>query len=171
MGRRLMRRLPDQLLAAALMLFCAARACAGGIEPARDLRADAKASGRDGMPLIVFFSSYSCPYCEQVATLHLEPLIEHGSTVGAVRVREVEIASGKTLRDFAGARMTHAEFADRENVSVTPVVKFFGPDGAEIASPLVGYSNADFYGDYLDASLRAARSTGWGQRRDSAPIR
>lgn len=141
----------------AILLWAAAGAYAGGIEPARDLRADARTSGRDGAPLVVFFSSYGCPYCEQVSSLHLEPLIARGSIAGAVRVREIEIGSRKAMRDFTGAATTHADFADRERVAVTPTVKFFGPDGAEIAKPLVGYSNADFYGEYLDASLRAAR--------------
>lgn len=144
-----------------VLLWAATGAYAGGIELARDLRADARAGARDAAPLIVFFSSYSCPYCEQVASLHLEPLIEHGiglgSVVGAVRVREVEVGSQRAMRDFTGAATTHADFAGRERVAVTPTVKFFGPDGTEIAKPLVGYSNADFYGEYLDASLRAAR--------------
>lgn len=144
-----------------VLLGVVAGAYAGGIELARDLRADARASARDTAPLVVFFSSYSCPYCEQVATLHLEPLIErgieHGSVGGAVRVREVEVGSRRAMRDFTGAATTHADFADRERVAVTPTVKFYGPNGVEIAKPLVGYSNADFYGEYLDASLRAAR--------------
>lgn len=144
-----------------VLLSVTAGAYAAGIELARDLRADARAGARDAAPLIVFFSSYSCPYCEQVASLHLEPLIERGiergSVTGAVRVREVEVGSHRAVRDFTGTSTTHADFADRERVAVTPTVKFYGPDGAEIAKPLVGYSNADFYGEYLDASLRAAR--------------
>jgi thioredoxin-related protein len=151
-----MRRYLRPLLPA-MLLWVAAAAFAGGIELASDLRADARASARDGAPLVVFFSSYNCPYCEKVASLHLEPLIARGSGAGAVRVREVEVASRKAMRDFTGTNTTHADFADRERVAVTPTVKFYGPDGAEIAKPLVGYSNADFYGEYLDASLRAAR--------------
>ncbi len=154
------------LVLAAVLPWAAAGAFAGGIELARDLRADARASARDAAPLVVFFSSYNCPYCEKVASLHLEPLIERGiargiargRVAGAVRVREIEVAGRKAMRDFTGAATTHADFADREGVAVTPTVKFYGPDGAEIAKPLVGYSNADFYGEYLDASLSAARA-------------
>jgi thioredoxin-related protein len=139
------------------LLWVAANTHAGGIDLATDLRADAKLSARDGAPIVVFFSSYGCPYCEIVSSLYLEPLTARGNAGGTVRVREVETGSRDSMRDFSGRQTTHADFADAERVSVTPILKFFGANGEEITEPLIGYSNAYFYGEYLEASLRTTR--------------
>lgn len=128
---------------------------AGSIKVVSDARAEARAAARDGVPLVLFFSSYSCPYCEIVSSLYLEPLAARGT---GARIREVEASSEKGMRDFAGNKSTHAVFAAAQRVSVTPVVKFYGPDGSEIADPLIGYSNSDYYGEYLESSLREARA-------------
>lgn len=154
--RRLGCRSLGPLLAAGL-LWVTPGAQADGIELASDLRADAKLTAQDGAPIVVFFSSYGCPYCEIVASLYLEPLASRGNAAGPVLIREVETGSGKSVRDFSGRRTTHADFANAGRVTVTPILKFFGANGEEIAEPIIGYSNSDFYGQYLDASLRAAR--------------
>lgn len=147
----------------AIGLLCgflaAAAAAAGGLPPAENLAADARAARRAAMPIVLFFSADSCPYCADVAEYHLEPLHTRGVYAGRAVFRVVNIESHALLRDFEGNRLSRAEFAGRYRVSLTPHIKFLDPDGRELAPPLIGYNTPDFYRGYLEGAIDAAIAT------------
>lgn len=125
---------------------------------ARDLRADAAAARESGTPIVLFFASDSCPYCHEVEDLYLEPMQRRGPYAGRVLIRKVHVDRATALVDFAGRRLGHDEFARREGASLTPLVRFYAPDGRELAGALRGISSREFYGgmlwDALDESIR-----------------
>ncbi|MPN42759.1 hypothetical protein SDC9_190316 [bioreactor metagenome] len=44
-----------------------------------------------------------------------------------------------------------------EKVKLVPVVAFYGPDGRQLAEPIVGARLPDFYQSYLDDGIDNAR--------------
>ncbi len=125
---------------------------------AGDLRADAAAARERGTPIVLFFASDSCPYCHEVEDLYLEPMQRRGPYAGRVLIRKVNVDRATVLVDFAGRRLGHDEFARREGAGLTPLIRFYAPDGRELAGALRGMSSREFYGgmlwDALDESIR-----------------
>jgi thioredoxin-related protein len=149
------RRLTTAGLAVAIVLLSA---CANA-EPlplARDLAADARLAALERTPIMVFFASRYCPYCGTVEDLYLRPMQQRGELARRVVLRMVVVESSEPLRDFAGALTRHEAFAQREAALFTPTIRFYGPDGKELAPALRGYSSADYYLGELEAAIERA---------------
>jgi hypothetical protein len=137
----------------------------------------------------MFFAPDFCPYCHEVEELYLEPMQRRGEYAGRVLIRKVHVDHATALVDFAGRCMGHDDFARREGASLTPLVRFYAPDGRELANALRGLSSREFYGgmlaDAVDESIlklrrdaqgsasAASGTTPWmeevGQRREQLP--
>lgn len=122
------------------------------LPPARDLVADA--AGRT--PVLVFFTNASCPYCREVENLYLRPMYSRGDYRGQLLIRVVEVGGDAPLVDFAGQRLSHGEFARRERVAFTPVIRLYDATGHELVPQLLGYSTPDFYLGYLEQAIEQA---------------
>jgi hypothetical protein len=105
---------------------------------------------------LVFFAASDCPYCQEVEELYLRPMQARGEDRGRYLLRVVLVDSAQKLRDFAGRPTDHGRFAAREGVWLTPVIRFYSPDGRQLAPSLVGYSSPDFYAGYLEQGIEDA---------------
>lgn len=123
---------------------------------AADLQRDGQQAQEEHLPVLVFFSAKSCPYCEQMRSLFLEPMYSSGDYAGKVIIREVKVESGLTLRDFKGKKVSHADFARLHGISLTPQILFMDPAGKELVPALVGLTTPDFFSGYLDEAINAA---------------
>ena len=119
---------------------------------AQDLVQDASAAQRQGMPLILLVSLSGCPFCEEVRKLHLAPLAATG-----VVVRQIHLDRDAQLIDFKGKRTTQRRFVKTLALRVAPTVFFFDRNGRQIAEPIVGAIHEDFYQEYLDEAIAAAK--------------
>jgi thioredoxin-related protein len=126
----------------------------GSLPAASDLAAELRAANCRGQPLLLMFSSSTCPYCHLVRDLFMEPLQGDARYPGIV-VREVEIDSGLPLTDFAGNSTTMEEFASRYGIFLVPTVMAFSVGGNSAGERLIGISNEDFYSHYLDEVIEA----------------
>ncbi|UJW80672.1 hypothetical protein [Hydrogenophaga sp. SL48] len=118
------------------------------------LRGAAQAAAALGEPLVVMTTLAGCPYCDLVRNHHLLPMRRAGQ-VHAVQIDTRDRTSN--LQGFQGENTTPAEQASVWKARFAPTVLFLGPQGQELAERLVGVAVADFYGEYLDARLQAAR--------------
>lgn len=135
-----------------LGLLLAGQAGAADLQAAADLRAEAASAARSGQPLVVLYSRSDCRYCESVRKDYLQPLQASAAHRGIV-VRQINQDSERPLRDFRGQAATHAGIAAGEKIKLVPVVSFYGPDGRQLAPPIVGARIADYYQSYLDDAL------------------
>lgn len=126
---------------------------AGTLEAASDLHAEAARAAQAGGPLIVIYSRADCRFCQTVKRDYLEPLTRHPTQGKRLLVREIGQDTDTPLRDFAGQASTHARYAAQRKIKLVPVVAFYGPDGRELAPPIVGARIADFYQSYLDSAI------------------
>ncbi len=145
-------------IAAMLLTNLPTRAAETSLPTARDLAVEAQAARQSGMPLIVLVSLTGCPHCELVRRSHLLPLQRDGSVMPKPVIRQVEINGREMLRDFSGTQISHAEFVQRYNIKLAPVVFFFDAKGEQLATPLVGTMLPDFYGAYFNTALSEAKS-------------
>ena len=58
---------------------------------------------------------------------------------------------------FDGTAATHDSVVRAWKIKIAPTILFLGRGGREIAPRLVGGSQSDFYGAYLDERLALAR--------------
>jgi thioredoxin-related protein len=135
-----------------LGLLLAGQAGAADLPAAADLRAEAASAARSGQPLVVLYSRSDCRYCDSVRKDYLQPLQASAAHRGIV-VRQINQDSERPLRDFRGQAATHAGIAAGEKIRLVPVVAFYGPDGRQLAPPIVGARIADYYQSYLDDAL------------------
>jgi len=123
---------------------------------ASDLAADAAASRRERLPILLFFDRDECPYCEQALREYLVPFSRE-EWKGKAVFRQVGIDRRDPVVDFAGVRTTHQALAERYGVFLSPTVLIVDAKGNRLAEPIVGLLTVDFYGAYIDNALKAAR--------------
>ncbi len=119
---------------------------------ASDLIRESLQAACKGQPLVVMFSSSECPYCRIVRSLYMVPLSEDERYPGIV-VRELEINSDIQVRDFSGKVAPMRKLAANYGVYLVPTVMVFGPDGKQVGKSIVGISNEEFYGFYLEDAI------------------
>lgn len=139
-------------LACMFSLLAGGPSAAEGLPPARDFIAD----GAGRAPILVFFTNASCPYCREVENLYLRPMHARGDYRGQLLIRVVEVGGSAPLTDFAGQHMNHGEFARRERVAFTPVIRLYDAAGRELVPQLFGYTTPDFYLGYLEQAIEQA---------------
>jgi hypothetical protein len=123
---------------------------------AADLSSDARVARERGAPILILYSLPGCSACETIRRSHLLPLLKDGKA--NVIVRQVDLNSRMTLKDFAGKATTHGDYAQTQGLRFAPVVKLVGPDGNALTAPLTGTLLPDFYAAYLDDAIAAARA-------------
>ncbi len=142
-----------QIVLALIMAATSFSVCADSLPLAADLQRDGVESKRNGMPIMVFYMSTSCPYCEEVLDIYLEPMMNSGQYDGRLIIRMVDIEGSNYLRDFGGKRMDHEDFADDQGAGFTPLLKFYDHKGDELVPELLGYTSPDFYLAYLEGAI------------------
>lgn len=124
---------------------------------ASDLSRESHQAACKGQPLVVMFGSSECPYCSVVRSLYMVPLPEDGRYPGIV-VRELEIDSDTPVKDFSGKLSSMRKLAASYGVYLVPTVMVFSPDGKRAGKSIIGISNEDFYGFYLDEAIASGIS-------------
>lgn len=146
-----------------------AQAVERGVLPvARDLTKAAREARERRAPILILFSSAGCHYCAQVREGFLIPTTRNPEYDNKVVMVEIDAGSPQRLIDFDGRPTTHAEFASRYQISMTPTVKLLDARGREVALPLVGIANPDFYGGPLDEAIHTALARVRGEARTAA---
>jgi thioredoxin-related protein len=135
------------ILACALLAAAPVRADAPPL--VNDLAAVAAAAYQQRVPVLVAFTTRSCPYCIKARRDYWKPMNERADWRAAVRMVEVMLDGEQTFRDFNGNPTTVREFARRFGVRGVPTVMVFDTSGNPVAEPIVGLPSADFYGAYL----------------------
>ena len=131
------------------MVFCG-NLYAGDIQTALDLNRDAIESREANRPIVALLTSAYCGYCEIVK----QEVFQHITTDPRIILREISIDENTKLVDFDGSQTTHRRFARSRQMAFTPTVLFLDADGQSLADPLEGVANIDYYGFYLEKSIK-----------------
>jgi thioredoxin-related protein len=140
------------ILAWGLALPGAAHA-ADGLVHARNFQADARTAAKRRVPILVVFTSPTCPYCERVKREYLVPMHKDPAYRSRVIIREVTVDAATPLTGFDGAPTTEDAFAAANKVFMVPTVKVFDTRGNDAGEAIVGMLTPDYYFGYLETAI------------------
>jgi len=131
---------------------------AAGVEipPVNNLSETGRFSQQQGIPVIVFVSRDACPYCRTLRNAILGPMLaadkfEHSAILVEVSLDRVDPFTG-----FENRQMTARAFGQSYRAEITPTLLFLDSEGREIGKRIIGISNLEFYGHYLQKSIDEA---------------
>lgn len=128
-----------------------------------DFRHEAAATREGGLTLLLAVTREGCGYCAQLRREFLAPMIRSGEYADKVRIREMMMEPDTAVTDFAGKVTSTAEIAARYGVGITPTVLLLDSAGNPLGPSIIGISNAEMYGFYLDQAIAQATAV---QRAD-----
>lgn len=115
---------------------------------------EGEAASGDKKVVLMLVSQPNCTYCVQITEEILRPMLISGNYTSSTVFSELEINTGRTIKDFTGAPVEATAFARRYNAWATPTLLFLDGDGNEVAEKMVGINTLELYGFYVDRSLR-----------------
>lgn len=111
---------------------------------------------QQGIPVVVFVSRDACPYCRTLRDKILEPMLAAGKFEQRAILLEVSLDSIDPLVSFGSLQTTAKAFGDSYKAKITPTLLFLDAEGHEIGKRIIGISNLELYGHYLQKSIDAA---------------
>ena len=121
---------------------------------ATNLLEDARKASQKRVPLVILFSLPNCPHCDAVRLSHLIPLQKSPESPFKPILRQINVNGKMPLVNLDGTSTTHGEFARSHAIKIAPVLVFLDKHGKPLAAPLAGSMLPDFYGAYLENSLK-----------------
>ncbi len=126
---------------------------AGAVLPsANNLSEIGRISRQQDIPVIVFVSRDACPYCRTLRDTILGPMLTANKFEHRAILVELSLDRSETLTGFENKQMTAAAFGERYQAKITPTLLFLDSKGREVSKRIVGISNLEFYGHYLQKS-------------------
>jgi thioredoxin-related protein len=127
---------------------------AAGVEipPANNLSEIGRVSRQQDIPIIIFVSRDACPYCRTLRDTILRPMLTANKFEHRAILVELSLDRGEMLTGFENMQMTAAAFGELYQAEITPTLLFLDSNGREISKRIVGISNLEFYGHYLQKS-------------------
>jgi thioredoxin-related protein len=123
---------------------------------ANNLSETGRISRQQDIPVIVFVSRDACPYCRTLRDTILRPMLTANKFEHRAILVELSLDRVETLTGFDKQQMTAGAFGNHYRAEITPTLLFLDSNGREIGKRIVGISNLEFYGHYLQKSIDEA---------------
>lgn len=147
---------------ALLLLFSAAQSYSGEarmkVDMATDLESVSQQALQAKLPVLMFFASTDCEFCEMLEEDHLASMAHSAGYKDKVIIRKINIDDYDSFRDFDGQNVSADEFSERFAIKVTPTLVFVNHKGTQVAKKMLGYNRSDFFSVYLDEAIDNART-------------
>ena len=111
---------------------------------------------QQGVPAVVFVSRDACPYCRTLRNKVLKPMFAADKFEQRAILLELSLDRSVPLTDFENRQVTAKEFGESYGAEITPTLLFLDSEGREIGKRIIGISNLDLYGHYLQKSIDEA---------------
>ena len=134
-------------------------AAQGELRIANDLHDLGRESDMHKIPVVLFFSSKHCEYCDLVRDGFLKHLLTDPAFMNKLLLREVRIDSARALLDFNKRSITHTTFTEQRAIELVPTIQFTDGLGDMLTEDIVGVTTLGFYGAYLEKAIEQSLST------------
>ena len=128
-------------------------AAQGELRMANDLHGLGRESGLRKIPVVLFFSSVHCEYCDLVRDEFLNYLSTDPAFMNKLLLREVRMDSIRPLLDFSRQSISHAAFTEQRAIELVPTIQFTDGVGDILVEDIVGVTILGFYGAYLEQAI------------------
>jgi len=126
------------------------------IPQAKNLADIGRMSLQQDIPAVVFVSRDACPYCRTLRDKILKPMLTADKFAHRAILVEVSLDRVDPLIGFGNSQMTAQAFGDSYKAVITPTLLFLDSEGHEVGKRIIGISNLELYGHYLQKSIDAA---------------
>jgi len=142
-------------LVSLLLLLCPQSSIAveGEIPSADNFAETGRLLRQQGIPAVVFVSRDACPYCRTLRNKVLKPMFAADKFEQRAILLELSLDRSTPLTDFENRQVTAKEFGESYGAEITPTLLFLDAEGREIGKRIIGISNLDLYGHYLQKSI------------------
>ena len=120
---------------------------------ADDLHGLGRESDLRKIPVVLFFSSEHCEYCDVVRDEFLNHLSTDPAFMNKLLLREVRMDSIRPLLDFSRQSISHAAFTEQRAIELVPTIQFADGVGELLVEDIVGVTTLGFYGAYLEQAI------------------
>ena len=131
----------------------------GELRIANDLHGLGRESDIRKIPVVLFFSSKHCEYCDLVRDEFLKHLLTDPAFTHKLLLREVRMNSTHRLLDFNRRLITHTAFTEQRTIELVPTIQFTDGLGDMLVEDIVGVTTLGFYGAYLEKAIEQSLST------------
>ena len=150
--------IPMQFLVRAVFVFvflavAIESAAQSKLRMADDLHGLGRESDLRKIPVVLFFSSVHCEYCDLVRDEFLNHLSTDPAFMNKLLLREVRMDSNRPLLDFSRQSITHATFTEQRVIELVPTIQFTDGVGDILVEDIVGVTTLGFYGAYLEQAI------------------
>ena len=128
-------------------------AAQGELRMANDLHGLGRESNLRKIPVVLFFSSVHCEYCDLVRDEFLNHLSTDPEFMNKLLLREVRMDSIRPLLDFSRQSISHAAFTEQRAIELVPTIQFTDGMGDILIEDIVGVTTLGFYGAYLEQAI------------------
>ena len=128
-------------------------AAQGELRMANDLHGLGRESGLRKIPVVLFFSSVHCEYCDMVRDEFLNHLSTDPVFMNKLLLREVRMGSNRPLLDFSRQSISHAAFTEQRAIELVPTIQFTDGVGDILVEDIGGVTALGFYGAYLEQAI------------------
>ncbi len=128
-------------------------AAQGELRMANDLHGLGRESNLRKIPVVLFFSSVHCEYCDLVRDEFLNYLSTDPAFMNKLLLREVRMDSIRPLLDFSRQSISHAGFTEQRAIELVPTIQFTDGVGDILVEDIVGVTTLGFYGAYLEQAI------------------
>jgi thioredoxin-related protein len=113
-------------------------------------------SRQQGVPTVVFVSRDACPYCRTLRDKILQPMLSANKFEKRANLVEISLDRVDPLTGFENKQITAKAFGELYQAVITPTLLFLDAEGREISKRIIGISNLELYGFYLQESIDEA---------------
>lgn len=108
------------------------------------------------VPVVVLVDQADCPYCRRVEGEYFAAILAGGEFSGKALFGKISLDAGESINTADGSRVSTRDFLLGYRTGLTPTVLFLDADGKELVEKMVGLGTPDYYGYYLEQSIRQA---------------
>lgn len=121
-------------------------------------KAVAESARRGRMPVVILIDQADCPYCRVVEGEFFSAILAGGEFDNKAVFGKISLDPGEYITLSDGDRVPTRDFLQPFTTGLTPTVIFIDADGNELVERMIGLTTPDFYGVYLERSIRKARA-------------
>ncbi len=114
---------------------------------------------RQNIPAVILIDQEDCPYCRKVEGEFIAGLVASGELDGQAVFGKISIDAGETIVNQEGDTVSTRDFLAGLNTSFTPTILFLDGEKNELVEKMIGLSTPDYYGFYLEQSIKKAIET------------
>ncbi|MBT8130608.1 MAG: thioredoxin family protein [Gammaproteobacteria bacterium] len=116
----------------------------------------AESARKQGVPILVEFSTPWYRYCEALEQQVLKPLILSEQYDERIIIKKLEINTYSSITGFDGKRYRSDEISRSYAVDLYPTLVFFDANGREISRRIVGITVLDYVAEELEQAINVA---------------